>query len=128
MRSAEVPVYQYFFNHPRGEKFLVPHASEIPFVIRSKATKSVEKDAITSDFMATYWGNFLISEDGDPNESAVGVPKADLPQWSSFNNETANEIAFPPEGHPNMQYKAKAIECSYWIPYLSALLHTQFSQ
>eukprot|EP00605_Chrysophyceae_sp_TOSAG23-4_P002326 GSChrysophyteH1.ASY1.ANO1.2572.1 assembled CDS len=128
LRSDVVPVHQYYFDHPIGNNFLVPHAAEIAFVLQSKSTKRMEKDVIASNFVATWWGNFLLSKTGDPNEAVVGIPKEELElvEWSSFNKVTAGEIVIPPEGNPYMQTNTKATECSYWIPYLSALLHTEF--
>ena len=102
--------YEYRFGYVaesmRGEwKTGAPHATEIPYVMNTVATKYGDKltpaDAKIADETNSYWANF--AKTGDPNG-------AGLPAWPKYDAAGDTLMNFDSDGTPKGQadaYKAR---------------------
>ena len=77
-----------------------------------------------SDMMASYWGNFLMSDSGDPNEHKVGMKF--LPKWPQFNGDssTGKILSIDEVDSSNAVQGLKKDECAYWIPFVDASIRS----
>jgi para-nitrobenzyl esterase len=105
--SQGIPAYEYRFAYVpeslRGQLPGAPHASEIPFVFNTVATKYgaslTAADAATARAANAYWSNF--ARTGDPNG-------AGLPDWPAYSPLQDVVMIFTPEGPQAFQDPWKA--------------------
>ena len=131
--SSKQPVYMYHFEHiakfessehDQSNLGLVTHASELPFVYHFNSFLLKRTDRKMADVMATYWGNFLISKNGNPNEKHVG--KMDLPLWPLYTTDGDEVLALPDAKEVHTVAGLKKAECDYWIPFVQANIQADF--
>lgn len=125
------PVYQYFFDHVSkyADKHdgLVIHGSELPFVLHIENVFANIKDRKMSDIMASYWANFLLSKDGNPNESHAGGKMAKLlPNWPQYTEASPQILNIVNYDNCIPVTDLKATECEFWIPYIDQAMQTAF--
>lgn len=125
---AQQPVYQYFFQHvsnyANDHDGLVIHGSELPFVLHLKNIFLNIKDRKMSDIMSSYWTNFLLSENGNPNEHHSDYkPLPDWPQYTDTNPSILNIVDY--NNIQSIQTLKKA-ECDFWIPFVNQSIREAF--
>ena len=114
------PVFQYFFQHESKyateHDGLVIHGSELPYVLHLENVFLNVKDRKMADIMASYWGNFLMSESGNPNEHHVGGKH--LPEWPQYTaqNPIIMNIVDYDDSKPELDIKKEV--CDFWIPFV----------
>jgi carboxylesterase type B len=124
-------VYHYYFTHvskyASKHEDDVTHASELPYVLHFNSIFPLSRaDRAMADVMASYWGNFLISEDGDPNEKHVGM--GDLPEWPMYDAQAPQLLSMQLNEKDDVQpvQALKEAECGFWIPFLDAAIRADF--
>ena len=126
-------LYTYHFEHVakyeeskryEANRGLVTHASELPFVFHFETLLLKYADRKMADVMATYWGNFLISEKGNPNEKHVGDKH--LPTWPTYHADSDQVLAMPDRQGINVKVGLKKEECDYWIPFIESSITKDF--
>eukprot|EP00605_Chrysophyceae_sp_TOSAG23-4_P002748 GSChrysophyteH1.ASY1.ANO1.3030.1 assembled CDS len=117
------PVYQYWFEHVSVNNDLVAHASELPYVFHWSELLHKE-DRSMADVLATYWGNFLLSENADPNDSHVGLKG--LPSWPRVDSDTVVAMNLVDANNITSVFNPKKEECDFWIPFLNKSIDEDF--
>jgi len=123
---AKQPVYQYWFTHvskyATKHDDLVIHGSELPFVLQVKNVFDDMKDREMSNMMASYWGNFLMSESGNPNEHHVGLKL--LAKWPQYTEKNPVIMNLDEADNSKPINDLKKEECDYWIPFVDNWIKT----
>ncbi|WP_303829506.1 carboxylesterase/lipase family protein [Asticcacaulis taihuensis] len=95
-----IPAYEFRFGYVADSmkaewKTGTPHATEIPYVMNTVATKYGDKltatDAKIADQTNSYWANF--AKTGNPNGDG-------LPNWPQYDPKADVLMVFTPEGVP----------------------------
>lgn len=81
----------YHFEHKTGDSNYVPHTAEINYVFHDFLLLKTTTDREMADAMSSYWGNFLIDENHDPNSNVVGMKS--LPIWPAYDPELDDSIS-----------------------------------
>ena len=132
------PVYAYHFEHakstPGDVAVLVPHASELPYVLHRNSESTTDaSDSHMADYVASYWGNFLLSAEGDPNELHVGVgsaegPSGPLPKWPKYSRASDEVLALPQDNQLHAVASLKKAECDFWNPRLALMIKGKYPE
>ena len=122
------PVYQYFFQHvtkyANKNEGLVIHVSELPFVLHLENIFANIKDRKMSDIMASYWANFLLSADGNPNENHVGANH--LPEWPQYTSVNPSVLSIVDYDNIKPEQGVKKAECDFWVPFIDTAIRAAF--
>lgn len=112
-------VFTYLFAHAtqKGTKpplpgtgpgsVIVPHGSEIVFVLGGKSRLTPGEEFELSQRMSRYWSNFAIT--GDPNSDS-------LPKWPKYgeNGDVVQQLQTASEGGIVEQHNVRKAACDYW--------------
>ena len=124
--ASQQPVYQYFFQHvskyASKHDGLVIHGSELPYVLHLENIFANIKDRQMSDMMSSYWGNFLMSADGNPNEHHVGMKL--LKKWPQYTAANPEIMTIDEVDNSKAVQGLKKDVCDYWIPYVDNWIKT----
>jgi carboxylesterase type B len=74
--------YLYHFEHKKAGSDYVQHTAELSYVFHNFIQLQDSNDRSIADLMSSYWGNFLLSEEHNPNSNLVGL-KA-VPHWPAY--------------------------------------------
>jgi carboxylesterase type B len=120
-------IFIYHFEHATGNAITVPHAGELLYMMHLFGGKHLngESDELMADLIGTLWGNFLISKNGDPNESHVGIAK-DLPTWPAYDVEHDVVLGLPQDDKLYNIYGLKKNECNYWNLRIDTNIKSQY--
>lgn len=121
-------VHLYFFDHlthyESKHDDVIPHGSELPFVLHFHNIFLHKDDKKMTDVLATYWGNFLIDKDSNPNSNKVGIN--DIQQWPQYTNDNDEAIDIIEYNNLKVITGLKSKECEFWIPYIDEQIRKDF--
>ena len=109
----------YHFKKVQYGSIVVPHTEELNYLFPVPPELGGlmdEEDLDISETLIAYWGNFMISHDGDPNVCWREECK-ELPYWPVYNvdDDEVMGIGGVDEGGVRTVRGLKEIECVYWI-------------
>jgi len=126
-RRASGAYTYHFARHSFGSVYSI-HSSEMQYVFHWRIGQ--QDDALLADTMASYWGNFVLSPDHDPNgDNAEARGETLLPVWGQYDTSRDNVLLFPNDESVVAEETSglKFDECSFFVPYLSTTIAKDFA-
>jgi carboxylesterase type B len=125
LSNRKSDTYLYHFEHLTDGQDYVLHTAEINFVFHNFLALQELEDREMSDVMSSYWGNFLLADEHDPNSRVVGTSV--VPLWSAYSplldqSMSMRETAATSEVVTGL----KKVECAFMIGVLDADIRADF--
>lgn len=117
-------VYFYHFEHTPREASVTRHVSELAYVFHQTELTAHQDDEDMADVMCSYWGNFISSKDGNPNEIYLGL--SSLPPWEKYSAEIDNVLIIKTMDDVVSTTGLKQSECDFAIPRIDASIRSKF--